>query len=111
MRTRLSSVFLALSFSLSILLFELALAQQQPQPGPTATATVGSIPSPQELLGFRPGDDRKLASWNQILKYFEQLDQASDRVKFKALGKSTMDAPFVLATISAPENLARLEEY
>ncbi|MFN2513374.1 MAG: M14 family metallopeptidase [Pyrinomonadaceae bacterium] len=69
------------------------------------------IPAPEEVLGFRPGDDRKLASWNQLLTYFEKLDQASDRIKFAALGKSTMDKPFVMATISAPENLARLEEY
>ncbi|HZI87970.1 MAG TPA: M14 family metallopeptidase [Pyrinomonadaceae bacterium] len=69
------------------------------------------IPAPEEVLGFRPGDDRKLASWNQLLTYFNKLDQASDRVKFEALGKSTMDVPFVMATISAPENLARLEEY
>ncbi len=63
------------------------------------------------MLGFTPGDDRKLASWNQVLSYFDKLDQASDRVKFEALGKTTMDVPFVMATISAPENLARLEEY
>jgi Zinc carboxypeptidase len=69
------------------------------------------IPTPEEVLGFRPGDDRKLASWNQVLTYFDKLDQASDRVKFETLGKSTMDVPFVMATISAPENLARLEEY
>src|SRR5687768_17293911 len=69
------------------------------------------IPAPEEVLGFRPGDDRKLASWNQLLTYFDKLDQASNRVKFEALGKSTMDKPFVMATISAPENLARLEEY
>ncbi|HLA11160.1 MAG TPA: M14 family metallopeptidase [Pyrinomonadaceae bacterium] len=69
------------------------------------------IPTPVEVLGFTPGDDRKLASWNQVLNYFERLDQASDRVRFEALGKTTMDVPFVMATISAPENLARLEEY
>jgi hypothetical protein len=69
------------------------------------------IPAPEEVLGFVPGDDRKLASWNQVLSYFDQLDKASDRVRFEALGKSTMDRPFVMATISAPENLARLEEY
>jgi hypothetical protein len=69
------------------------------------------IPAPAEVLGFVPGDDRKLASWPQVVQYFEQLDQASDRVKFETLGKSTMGRPFVMATISAPENLARLDEY
>ena len=70
-----------------------------------------SIPSPHEFLGFTPGDDRKLASWNQVTGYFTALSKTSDRVKFEELGKSTMGQPFVMATISAPENLARLEEY
>src|SRR4029079_10486178 len=69
------------------------------------------IPAPQEILGFVPGDDRKLASWDQVIRYFEELDKASDRVKFETLGQSTMGKPFVMATISAPENLARLDEY
>ena len=30
---------------------------------------------------------------------------------FETIGKTTMDKPFVMATISSPENLARLEEY
>ena len=76
-----------------------------------AASAAATVPAPEAILGFRPGDDRKLASWNQVLTYFEKLDQASDRVKLQALGKSTMDAPFVLATISAPENLVRLDEY
>jgi len=69
------------------------------------------IPGPEKILGFTPGDDRKLANWNQVLTYFERLDQASDRVRFETLGRSTMGKPFVMATISAPENLRRLEDY
>ena len=69
------------------------------------------IPAPEEVLGFRPGDDRKLASWSQVVEYFRRLDEASARVKFETLGKTTMGKPFVMATISAPENLARLDEY
>lgn len=70
-----------------------------------------AVPAPEEVLGFRPGDDRRLASWQQVVDYFQRLDAASDRVRFEELGKSTLGKPFVLATISAPENLARLEEY
>jgi zinc carboxypeptidase len=108
MQTRFVAPILALSFSLSFLSFELVTAQR---PRPRPVVTVSSIPSPKDVLGFTPGDDRKLASWNQVLTYFDRLDQASDRVKFEALGKTTMDVPFAMATISAPENLARLEEY
>src|SRR6266542_1931277 len=70
-----------------------------------------SIPAPEDVLGFRPGDDRKLASWTKVVEYFQKLAAASDRVKFEEIGKTTMGAPFVYATISAPENLEKLEEY
>src|SRR6266850_6363531 len=79
--------------------------------GAVAVARSSSIPAPQDILGFTPGDDRKLASWAKVIEYFQKLDAASDRVKFEELGKSTMGAPFVMATISAPENLTRLEDY
>ena len=70
----------------------------------------GVVPAPAEVLGFEPGDDRRLASWAQVVEYFRRLDHASPRVKFEELGRTTMGRPFVLATISAPENLARLAE-
>ena len=69
------------------------------------------LPAPADVLGFTPGDDRKLASWSQVVEYFERLDQASDRVTFQTLGQTTMGKPFVMATISSPANLARLEEF
>jgi hypothetical protein len=73
--------------------------------------SVADVPMPSAVLGFAPGDDRKLASWSQVLDYFEQLDRASDRVIFETLGQTSMGKPFVMATISAPDNLAKLEEY
>ena len=69
------------------------------------------IPTPEEVLGFKPGEDRKLASWNQVIDYFDRLDRASDRLMFQTLGQTSMNKPFVMATISSPANLARLEEF
>jgi len=69
------------------------------------------VPAPREVIGFTPGDDRKLASWAQIVDYFKQLQRASDRVKLEELGKTTLGRPFVLATISSPANLARLDRF
>ncbi|HWW74911.1 MAG TPA: hypothetical protein VNZ44_05900, partial [Pyrinomonadaceae bacterium] len=84
-------------------------ARQRPRP-PAARASA-AIPAPEDVLGFRPGDDRKLASWAQTVEYFRRLAAASPRVKFEQLGGTTLGAPFVLATISAPETIARLETY
>jgi hypothetical protein len=69
------------------------------------------VPAPNEVLGFTPGDDRKLASWAQTVEYFKKLDAASNRVRFQEIGKTTLGAPFVYATISAPANLRTLEKY
>ncbi len=69
------------------------------------------IPTPAEVLAFTPGEDRKLASWDQVVDYFQRLDAASDRVNFETLGTTTMGKPFVMATISTPANLTRLEEF
>src|SRR3989442_3043193 len=86
------------------------------QPDATVRHTIAvaenrSIPAPEDVLGFRPGDDRKLASWAKVVEYFQKLAAPSDRVKFEEIGKTTMGAPFVYATISAPENLKRLNEF
>ncbi|HBB95249.1 MAG TPA: hypothetical protein DC054_07640 [Blastocatellia bacterium] len=74
-------------------------------------AQTRKIPAPADVLGFTPGDDRKLASWAKVVEYFRKLAASSDRVKFEEIGKTTMGAPFVYATISAPENLKRLNDF
>ncbi|HVQ36935.1 MAG TPA: M14 family zinc carboxypeptidase [Pyrinomonadaceae bacterium] len=109
MRTDKLALFLILTIGLPSIYLRTITGPRNTRP--TNLARAMRIPAPEDVLGFVPGEDRKLASWSQVLSYFDQLDKASDRVKFEALGKSTMDRPFVVATISAPENLARLDEY
>ncbi len=77
----------------------------------TAATPARAVPAPKDVIGFEPGEDRKLASWASIVSYFRRLDEASDRVRFEELGKTTLGAPFVMATITAPENFARLAEF
>src|SRR5258708_25944839 len=99
-----------LSVTLGALLF-LALTIQSDAVLQRTVAQSRKVPAPADMLGFTPGDDRKLASWAKVVEYFQKLAAASDRVKFEEIGKSTMGAPFVYATISAPENLRRLNEF
>src|SRR5688500_9844548 len=73
-----------------------------------AATIAAQVPAPKDVLGFTPVDDRKLASWASIVDYFKKLDTASDRMIFEEIGKTTMGAPFVYATISSPENLKNL---
>src|SRR5258708_11731353 len=85
------------------------------RPGGGARARAGTtrpaIPSPRSILGFEPGDDRKLVEWPVLLRYYEALARASDRVDLKVLGKTTLGAPFVALVISSPKNLRRLDYY
>jgi len=69
------------------------------------------IYTPGEFLGFEPGEDRRLADWPQIVDYFHMLGRLSDRVITEDVGKTTEGNPFLIATISSPDNLANLEMY
>ena len=69
------------------------------------------IISPEQFLGFQVGADRKLADWQQISSYFRLLDEQSERVLVQEAGRTTEGNPFLLTTISSPENLERLEHY
>ena len=68
------------------------------------------LQSPQEFFGFRMGEDRQLAGWPEIQKYFQTIAAASDRVELVDAGPSTDGNRLIAAVISAPENIARLEE-
>jgi murein tripeptide amidase MpaA len=69
------------------------------------------LQSPEEMFGFRPGDDYKLASYEQMEAYYRQLAANSDRVMLREIGRSVLDRPLFLLTISTPENLASLDRW
>ncbi|RKY89705.1 hypothetical protein DRQ09_00915 [candidate division KSB1 bacterium] len=76
-----------------------------------AAQSTSQIVRPEEFLGFKVGEDYKLASWKQIYTYFNMLDDASDKITVKELGKSTEGRPFIMAIISSEENMKNLMEY
>lgn len=81
------------------------------QSGRTVSSPAATIPTPETVLGFKIGEDRKLAKWEKFVGYFRRLSETSDRIKLDELGKTTLGRPFVVATISSPENLKRLDEF
>jgi hypothetical protein len=70
-----------------------------------------TVPTPKEVLGFQPTDDRTIADWNQILDYFAKLDKASDRVKVEEIGKTTLGKSQIVAYISSPESIKLLDTH
>ncbi|HXH06112.1 MAG TPA: M14 family metallopeptidase [Vicinamibacterales bacterium] len=74
-----------------------------------APAPAGAQPrTPEQFFGFRIGTDGELARYPQVLEYMRHLAATTERVRYEELGKTTMGHPYVLVTISAPQNLARL---
>lgn len=69
------------------------------------------VPTPQSVLGHTPGDDFYLANYEEAVSYFHTLAAHSDRMKMFTVGKTTQGRDIEVGVISAPENLARLDEY
>jgi hypothetical protein len=69
------------------------------------------VPRPDDVLGFRPGADRKLADYATIVKYFKALDAASDRVTVREIGPTAEGRTMIAAFISSEGNLRKLDRY
>ncbi|HYA48927.1 MAG TPA: M14 metallopeptidase family protein, partial [Burkholderiales bacterium] len=66
---------------------------------------------PEKFLGFKVGADRKLADYAQITAYFQKLAQETPRLKLFTIGESVQKRPMIMAAISTPENLAKLDRW
>ncbi|HEY2067777.1 MAG TPA: M14 metallopeptidase family protein [Gemmatimonadaceae bacterium] len=69
------------------------------------------VTSPKEQFGFNMGDDYKLATYTQFEQYWRKLARESNRMKLVEIGKSAEGRPQLMAIISSPANLAKLDRY
>ena len=68
------------------------------------------ITSPEKFFGFQLGSDRHIAPWDKIVEYYKLLEkEGSGKIKVVDMGPTTMGNPFLLAIISSPNNIAKLE--
>src|SRR5262245_60420449 len=76
-----------------------------------AATAAGTLQTPEQFLGFRIGTDNKLARWDRIVEYMKLAAANSDRVRFRELGRTTNDNPFIVFEISSPAILKNLDHY
>ncbi len=88
----------------------LALSGVSGAAGAQSIRPVTGVPTPSAHVGIDVGADRVLADWTQITSYFGALARAVPQVRLDTLGVTTQGKPFVVAAISTPENIARLDE-
>lgn len=63
------------------------------------------IPAPVDILGHVPGEAGWLPTWAEMVAYFDALAAASDRVIVERIGESTLGLPYLVVSVSSPENL------
>jgi len=71
----------------------------------------GAVPTPESVLGHKPGDDFYLATYDDSVGYFKKLAASSNRIKLVSVGKTTQGRDWEIAFISSPENLAQLDRF
>jgi hypothetical protein len=80
-----------------------------------ASAGIGAqssrIPTPESVVGFVPGAESKLATYDQTIEYFKKLDAASDRMTMVEAGTSTQGRTYYFALISSADNLKKVDRY
>lgn len=69
------------------------------------------VPTPESVVGFAPGAEHKLATYDQTIDYFKKLDAASDRMTMVEAGTSTQGRTFYFALISSPSNLKKVDRH
>src|SRR5689334_2464983 len=78
---------------------------------PGLDAQSSKIPTPESVLGFAPGAEHKLATYDQTIEYFKKLDAASDRMTLVEAGTSSQGRTYYFALISTPKNLKKVDRY
>jgi hypothetical protein len=92
---------------ISALLLALAVPLAGQVDGPRNPA----ITTPEAFLGFEIGADYQLATYQQLMDYWEVLDGESDRMTLRSIGDSQQGRPQLQAIITSPENHANLDRY
>jgi len=75
------------------------------------TPPVAGVTAPVQFFPTEPGQDYFLANYTQYEAYLRKLATESGRMKLVEIGKSAEGRTQLVAIVSTPENLARLEEY
>ncbi len=69
------------------------------------------ITPPEEYLGFKPGADFHLMTYEEAIGYFELLAAQTDRMVVLDMGETTAGRRMKYGVISSAENLRRLDHF
>jgi hypothetical protein len=67
-------------------------------------------PRPDSFFGHTMGADKSTFEWSRVLRYFESLDDNSDRVVVRKIGKTTLGRDMIAAFVAAPDVIQNLDQ-
>ena len=97
-----------LTFTLGILISGMTLAMPSAEYLPADADLDSSIPSPESIFGWEPGDWR--VHHPDLVRYMYTLAEQSGRVGIKVTGHTYEQRPLLQLIISSEENQPRIEE-
>jgi len=68
-----------------------------------------SIPTPESHFGFKPGSDKMLFDYEDLISYLKKLE-VSPKMKMLKIGESPLGKPMYVAFISSEENINNLDK-
>src|SRR5262245_35235847 len=86
-----------------------AVPQEQPVSGPAPRAA--GVTPPKEHFGFNLGDDYCLANYKQLESYWKKIEGQTDRMKVVNIGKTEEGRDQLMAVVTSPANLKKLDRY
>lgn len=66
------------------------------------------ITKPEAYFGFKPGTDRMLLDYEQLIGYLKTIEKQSNKIKLVEIGKSPLGKTMYIAFISSEENIRNL---
>lgn len=81
------------------------LTSKQPRRRRKEVRTATKVPAPERVLGHSMGEAGWLPTWDDIIRYFHELEESTPKVSVEVLGESTNGHPYIVVAVSAPENL------
>lgn len=65
---------------------------------------------PERFFGFKPGTDRHLIDYEELISYLTKLEKTSPRLKLIEIGQSPLRKTMYIAFISSEENINKLNK-
>jgi hypothetical protein len=90
--------------------FFLLLALLATTPVPVIRAQT-AVTTPQAEFGHNFGDDYFLATYRQLVAYWQKLDRESDRMTLQSIGKTAEGREQLMAIVTSPANHKNLAKY